>query len=293
LVQSRRTDDQSENYEDVKDKVDMRTQTISFPDRQTLCVFPNERSNLVQAIAELGLKGRYPVIVLIGGEIDEGQADATRRAIQAVARTAEDMNAVIVCGGTDMGIMAEVGQMRSRNGYKFPLVGVTPEALVTWPNGPRSAKFLGWGEKRWQLESHFSHFILVPGDHFADQFPWIIDTATQLSKEQRSVTILMNGGEVSRKAIELSLENGRPLIALSRTGRLADELARQPERDKLITVIPVHAEQRIVEAIQAALSVTEISYGPRFDIREKVTSGKYVVEQEMNSIKEPISITSR
>jgi hypothetical protein len=270
----------------------MRTQTISFPDRQTLCVFPNERSNLVQAIAELGLKGRYPVIVLIGGEIDE-QADATRRAIQAVAKTAEDLNAVVVCGGTDMGIMAEVGQIRSRNGYKFPLVGVTPEALVTWPSGPRSTKFLWWGEKRWQLESHYSHFILVPGNQFADQSPWIIDTATLLSKEHRSVTILINGGEVSRKAIELSLENGRPLIALSRTGRLADELARQPERDKLITVIPVHAEQRIVEAIQAALSVTEKSYVPRFNIREKVTSGKYVIEQEMNSIKEPISIASR
>jgi hypothetical protein len=73
------------------------------------------------------------------------------------------------------------------------------------------------------------------------------------------VTILINGGEVSRKDIELSLENGRPVIALSRTGRLADNLARQPERDKLITIIPANAEQRIVEAIQAALSINERS----------------------------------
>jgi hypothetical protein len=46
---------------------------------------------------------------------------------------------------------------------------------------------------------------------------------------------------------------------LSRTGRLADELARQPERDKLITVIPANAEQRIVETIQAALTINERS----------------------------------
>ncbi len=183
----------------------------------------------------------------------------TRRAIETISKTAEDMRAVVICGGTDMGIMAEIGQIRSRKGYKFPLVGVTPEALVTWPSGPRSTKFLWLGKQRWQLESHYSHFILVPGSQFGDESPWIVDTATLLSKGQRSVTILINGGEVSRRDIELSLENGRPVIALSRTGRLADELARQPERNKLITILPVHTEQRIIEAIQAALSINERS----------------------------------
>ena len=37
----------------------MRTQQINFPDQQTLCVFPGERSNLDQAISELGLKDGY------------------------------------------------------------------------------------------------------------------------------------------------------------------------------------------------------------------------------------------
>ena len=244
----------------------MRTQTIYFPDQQTPSVFPNERSNLVQAISELGLVSGYPVIVLIGGEIDEQQADVTRRAIQAISKAAEDLEAVVICGGTDMGIMAEIGQIRSGNGYKFPLVGVTPEELATWPGGPHSGKFLGWGEKRWQLEPHYSHFILVPGSEFGDESPWIVEAATLLSKEHKSVTVLINGGEVSRKSIELSLEIGRPVIALSRTGRLADNLAREPERDKLIMIIPANAEQRIVEAIQAALSIDERS-GARIDFK--------------------------
>lgn len=244
----------------------MRTQKINLPDRQTLCVFPAERSNLAQATSELGLKGSYPVIVLIGGEIDEQQADVTRRAIQAISKLAEDLNAVVICRGTDMGIMAEIGQIRSGNGYKFPLVGVTPEELVTWPGGPHSGKFFGWGEKRRQLEPHYSHFILVPGNQFGDEAPWIVDTATLLSKEHQSVTILISGEEGSRKDIELSLEIGRPVIALSRTGRLADNLAREPERDKLIMIIPANAEQRIVEAIQAALSIDERS-GASVDFR--------------------------
>jgi len=235
----------------------MRTEKIDFPDQQALCVFPEERSDLEQAISELSLNGSYPVIVLIGGEIEGQEADATRRAIQSISKAAEDLNGVIICGGTDMGVMAEIGRIRSRNGYKFSLIGVAPEEVVTWPGGPHSAKFLGWGEKRWQLEPHYSHFILVPGNQFGDESPWIVDAATILSKDRKSVTILINGGEVSRKDIDLSLEQGRPVIALSRTGRLADELARQPNRHRLITVIPAHAEQRITEVVQAALSMNE------------------------------------
>jgi hypothetical protein len=231
----------------------MRTQKIDFPEQQTLCVFPSDRSNLEQAISELGLASGRPVIVLIGGDFDEQQADTIRAAILRISRVAEEQNAIMICGGTAMGVMAEIGQIRSGNKFKFPLVGIAPEKLVTWTGGPHSGKFLGWGEKRWQLEPHYSHFILVPGEQFGDESPWIVDAATIMSKDHSSVTILIGGGEVSRKDIDLSLAMGRRVIALSRTGRLADELARQPERNNLIAVLPSNSEQRITEAVQAAL----------------------------------------
>jgi hypothetical protein len=237
----------------------MRTEKFYFPHHQAVCVFPDKRSNLAQAIAELGLKGRYPVIVLIGGKIDEQQAEVTQRAIQSICKIAAEIKAVVLCGGTDMGVMAEIGRIRSRESYKFPLVGITPEELVTWPGGPHSTKFLWWGKERWQLEAHYSHFILVPGSQFGDESPWIVDAATILSKDHKSVTILINGGEVSRKDIQLSLENGRPVIVFSRTGRLADELAREPERNNLMTVLPVNAEKSIAEAVRTALSIKERS----------------------------------
>jgi hypothetical protein len=232
-------------------------QKIDFPDRQTLCVFPGEREDLAGAISELHLGGNFPVIVLVGGGIDEHEAEATQRAIQTISKIAEDMNALVICGGTDMGVMAKIGQIHSQNQCKFPLVGITLEELVTWPGGPHNAKFLWLGKKRWQLEPHYSHFILVPGSDLGDESPWIVDAATILSKGHRSVTILINGDEVSRKDIELSLEKERPVIALSRTGRLADELSRQPNRNKLITVAPAHDEVRIAEVIHAALSDKE------------------------------------
>ena len=236
----------------------MRTQTIYFPpDQQRLCAFPFKPSELPQAISELHLKDQYPVIVLIGGRIDPKNAAMTQQAVQTISQLAQELGAAVICGGTNMGIMSEIGHTRRRNHHKFPLVGIAPAELVTWPRGPKSTKFLWWGKQRWQLESQYSHFILVPGNHFGDESPWIIDTATLLSRSQRSVTILINGGEVSRKDIELSLKSGRPVIVLGRTGRLADELASQPERDKLITVVPASAEQRIIEAVRKALSLND------------------------------------
>jgi hypothetical protein len=235
----------------------MHTQKINFPSRQALCVFPDEHSDLEHAIYELKLEDTYPVIVLIGGDINKEQAVVTQQAIQTISRIAEDMKALVICGGTDMGVMAEIGQARQKNNFKFPLIGISPADLVTWPDGPRSPKFLWWGKQRWQLEPHYSHFILVPGGKFGDESPWIVDAATILSKGHHAVTVLINGGEVSRKDIELSLENGRSVIALSRTGRLADEIARQPSRHKLITVVPANAEQRVIEVIQAALAINE------------------------------------
>ena len=232
----------------------MRTQKIDFPTQQVLCVFPSETTDLGLALAELHLNDSYPVIVLIGGEIDATQADMTRQAVQTISRIANDMRALVICGGTDMGVMAEIGQIRSKRGYTFPLVGITPEELVTWKDGPSSTKVLWWGKQRWQLEPHYTHFILVPGSKFGDESPWIFATAALLSKSHRSVTILINGGDVSRKDIDLSLNAGRPVIALSRTGRLADELSRDPARNKMISIAPANADQRILDLIQAALS---------------------------------------
>jgi hypothetical protein len=49
-------------------------------------------------------------------------------------------------------------------------------------------------------------------------------------------------------------------------------LARQPERHKLITIVPANAEQQIVEAIQSAISLTEKSYATPLIMHEKIIS---------------------
>lgn len=237
----------------------MRTQTISFPERQVLCEFPEKQEELAEAISAMGLENSHPVIVLLGGNIHSPQAQVTEQVIGTLAKIAEDMKALVICGGIDTGVMAKIGQVRSKKKYQFPLVGITLEALVTWPGGPHSTNMLWWGTKRWQLEPHYSHFILVPGSEPGDEAPWVVEAATILSKGHSSVTILINGGEISRKDIALSIEHGRPVIALGGTGQLANDLAMELDRNKLITVVPVNAESRLNQSIKKALSDTVIT----------------------------------
>ncbi len=235
----------------------MDTQEICFPHQRVLSVFPRQRTDLAQAVSQLWLNENYPVIVLIGDELDKQHVDAARQGIQTIFRIAEEINAVVICAGTDGGIMSEIGRIYWKNIHKFPLIGVAPEELVTWPGGPRSTKFLWWGKKRWPLESHYSHYILVQGGQFGDESPCIADTAAVMSEGCPSVTILINGGEFCQKDIALSLERGRPVIALSRTGPQVDELAGQFSRHKLVSIVPADAEQRLAKAIRTALSVDE------------------------------------
>lgn len=232
----------------------MRTQIIRFPNQQALCAFPENPPDLVGAMSELRLDKSRPVIVLIGGHIDDEQAVVTRLAIQSIARAAEDMDALVICGGTDMGVMAEIGKVRWQNHWAFPLLGITLEDLVTWPDGPPSTKFLWWGIKRWQLAPYYSHFMLVPGHQFGDESPWIANAATTISNGQKSVTILLNGGDVSRKDVDLSLQNARGVIVLSGTGRLADELTAQSDRHELIFIVPANDDQKISAVVRGALS---------------------------------------
>lgn len=233
----------------------MRTQTVHFsPDLQALCVFPDQSSDLPQAVSAMGLMGKYPVIVLVGDTIDKIHAAVTRQAIQTISGIAQDLGAVVICAGTTMGVMSVIAGIRRQNHHNYPLIGMAPEELVTWPGGPKSTKFLWMGNKRQQLETQACHFILVPVNNPGDESAWIFDAATFLSQGHSAVTILINGGEIARRDVELSLEKGRRVIVVSRTGRLADSLANQPVRNEWITVIPANSEPQIVKAVQGALS---------------------------------------
>lgn len=231
----------------------MRKIVIQFPDHRALCVFPDSRESLPQAISELNLKDSYPVIVLIGGYIQRPHEETTQKAVEAIAAFAEENGALVVCGGTEVGIMGSIGQTRAAHRYGFPLLGITLEPLVTWPKGPQSKRFLWWRKERWPLASGYSHFILAPGEKFGEDSPWLADAAGCLSRADRSVTILANGGGVARKDVALSIEMGRGVLVLAGTGRLADSIASEPNKPDLVTIVQARNEVELRAVLQIHL----------------------------------------
>jgi hypothetical protein len=135
-----------------------------------------------------------------------------KKAIGIVAQLAEETRSVIVDGGTQAGIMQEIGVQRKKNKYTFPLVGVVFDSLVV-DEDPKSI-----------LDSNHTHFFLIPGSDWGDESSWIAKIATAVAGDEKSITILVNGGDISRTDVEYGLLENRPAFIMRGTGRLADEI---------------------------------------------------------------------
>jgi hypothetical protein len=166
--------------------------------------------------AILGLEIPHPrtVIVLVGGAggIKLIQKFPMRKAVSIVARLAEETRSAVIDGGTQAGIMAEIGRQRKRNGFSFPLIGVIFDSLPL-EEDPASI-----------LDANHTHFLLVPGSGWGAESGWISKIATGIAGDRKSITVLVNGGNISRTDVEYSLLENRPTFVMRGTGRMADEI---------------------------------------------------------------------
>jgi hypothetical protein len=67
--------------------------------------------------------------------------------------------------------------------------------------------------------------VLVPGTAWGDEAPWIARVATELAGGWPSLTVLVNGGDISYTDVACSLRAGRPALTIAGSGRTADQLA--------------------------------------------------------------------
>jgi hypothetical protein len=109
--------------------------------------------------------------------------------------------------------MKEMGLQRKRNKFSFPLIGVVFDSLLMQED-PKSI-----------LDPNHTHFFLVPGEDWGDESAWISKIATAIAGDQKSITVLVNGGKISKTDVEYSLMENRPAFVMRGTGRMADEIA--------------------------------------------------------------------
>jgi SLOG in TRPM, prokaryote len=111
-----------------------------------------------------------------------------------------------------------MGEARWKTAATFPLIGVAPVGLATLPNQEATDNDAS------PLEPQHTHFLLVPGSQWGDESVWIAEIASALSGGYPSVTILMNGGEITWRDAEQSVAAKRSIVAIAGSGRTADIL---------------------------------------------------------------------
>lgn len=177
---------------------------------------------LSNALQNIGLYSHCPVLVLVGGASGISEADMLRLKhlfITEIAPLAQKLGVAVVDGGTDAGIMRLIGQARTEISGTFPLIGVAAIDTVMLSDRPVPRPDAA------PLEPNHTHFVLVPGSNWGDESPWLSDIATLLSEGFPSVTLVVNGGEITFQDVSNSVRVDRPVVVLDGSGRTADKLA--------------------------------------------------------------------
>lgn len=210
------------------------------PDKRIRAAILTEEKDIQKALTELEIPHPHSVIVLVGGARGVAGADIflMRKAIRIIARLAEETQSVVLDGGTQSGIMLEIGDQRKQNQFSFPLIGVLFERLLLERN-PQTT-----------LDSNHTHFFLVPGEHWGDESAWISKIATQIANDKKSITVLVNGGNISRNDVAYSAMENRPTFVMRGTGRIADEIIAG---DKIIAVDISEQEKDILDFLKSKL----------------------------------------
>lgn len=208
---------------------------------------------------EIGLQ--RPVLVSVGGAggMTPGRLTDIAELLAGIVPALDQWGAAVVDGGTDAGVMKVMGQARDAAGARFPLVGVAAEGTVALPGAARAPDAA-------LLEPHHTHVVLVPGDAWGDESPWLSRVAGAIADGQPSVTLVVNGGEIAYDDVGHSLRDGRPVIVLEGTGRTADAIAaavrghaNDPRAAQIaasagVQIVPLADPHAIYSAIESILA---------------------------------------
>lgn len=182
-----------------------------------------------KALSIAGLHGPTPTLLVIGGASNmtaESQTKLLQFFNSTLATLSKRVGITVLDGGTDAGVIHMMGQARHHVGGHFNLVGVAPLSRVISPiDEPAASGADDSTHPPVALEPHHTHFFLVPGENWGSESRWLARFSSVLAGHFPSMTILINGGQVSLKDLRLNLELGRQVTIIAGSGRLADAVA--------------------------------------------------------------------
>ncbi|WP_013325165.1 hypothetical protein [Gloeothece verrucosa] len=188
----------------------------------TKAVQVRDWQELPQALQLLGFTRSYSTLVLVGGagKISESDYALVQKIfLRILAPLAESLQITVVDGGTDTGIMRLMGKARASIEGTFPLLGVAAYGTVVTPG------LMTFNRDAACLDPYHTHFVLVPGHRWGDESQWLARIPSIISETSPSVTLVINGGEITWHDINFSVREGRPTLILAGSGGTADQIA--------------------------------------------------------------------
>ncbi|WP_043751580.1 hypothetical protein, partial [Imhoffiella purpurea] len=165
------------------------------------------RTQLTAALTGLGLIHPLPVLVLVGGaaNLEPHVEGPLRLAFDALVPVIDRIGAALVDGGTAFGVMRLIGDSRRRLGGRFPLIGVAAVGTVDGGSLPAGVPVQevdpAVRPEHWvdgaRLDPDHSHFLLVPGERWGDESPWIDAAAAALAGGRPILTLVAAGGRIT------------------------------------------------------------------------------------------------
>lgn len=225
---------------------------IPFDDGQVaLGVRARPGDDLAKAVRGMGLTTGVPTIVPVTAGSRPGQLQRLVPLLEkVVVPVAEALDATVVDEGTAGGITALLATARRRKKAGFPLLGVAAD-------GTGSA----------DLDPEHSHFVLVPAHDRIDLARWVSRVATAVASGNRSVALVAAGGEAAWDFVAAHVAAGRLVMAVARTGGVADQLAAALARQtserratsmagsgQVCAVDPARGATFVADSLRSALS---------------------------------------
>lgn len=197
-----------------------------------------------ELVTALTLPRHKAVLLLNGGAglFSDNQEHQIRDLIEAIARAACAENIIVIDGGTQSGIMQLMGEAMATPSCSALLVGVCPASRVRWSS--EEDPDANSHDMRTPIELNHTHIVLTPGESWGDETPYMFRLAEALSIDAPSLAILINGGDVARQEILYNVRQGREIVIIEGSGRLADKIVQarlNPER--------ISSDQELAEII--------------------------------------------
>lgn len=201
-------------------------QVIRFSNgNRAQAVLPPINVSVTDLVQKLNLPQLKALIMIAGGASNLD----TRTSLElsplfrdGIASVAASLDALIIDGGTQAGVMELMGLGVAQQHHKATLLGVAPAGSITYPGKPTSKT----RNKKVPLDPNHSHFVLVESDVWGGETETMYALAHVLCQGRPSVAMLIDGGAISKSEVLHNVRQKRPTIIIEGSGRFADEIAR-------------------------------------------------------------------